>query len=50
LQADCRITLCRVQFTLPKTFLEKEFGDVPRDAVWTGRKPVGFFINALNLE
>jgi hypothetical protein len=50
LQADCRITLCRVQFTLPKTFLEKKFGDVPRDAVWTGREPVGFFINALDLE
>ncbi len=50
LQADCRITLCRVQFTLPKTFLEKKFGDVPRDALWTGREPVGFFINALDLE
>ncbi len=50
LQADCRITLCRVQLTLPKTFLEKKFGDVPRNAVWTGREPVGFFVNALDLE
>lgn len=50
LQADCRITLCRVQFGLPKSFLERKFGNVPRDAVWTGHEPVGFFIKALDLE
>ena len=50
LQADCRITLCRLQFALPKSLLEKKFGNVPQDTVWTGREPVGFFIKALNLE
>jgi hypothetical protein len=50
LQADCRTTLCRLQFALPKSFLEKKFGDVPLDAVWTGREPVSFFIKALDLE
>jgi hypothetical protein len=45
LQADCR-----VQFVLPKSFLQKKFGNIPRDAVWTGREPVGFFIRALDLE
>lgn len=50
LQVDCRITLCRVQFVLPKSFLQKKFGNIPRDAVWTGREPVGFFIKALDLE
>ena len=50
LQVDCRITLCRVQFVLPKSFLEKKFGNVPRDAVWTGREPVGFFLRALDLN
>jgi hypothetical protein len=50
LQADCRITLCRVQLALPKSVLDKKFGNVPRDAVWTGREPVGFFIKALDLE
>ncbi len=50
LQVDCRITLCRVQFGLPKSFLDKKFGNVPRDAVWTGREPVSFFIKALELD
>ncbi len=50
LQVDCRITLCRVQFVLPKSFLQKKFGDIPRDAAWTGREPASFFIRALDLE
>ena len=50
LQVDCRITLCRVQFVLPKSFLQKKFGNIPRDAVWTGREPVSFFIRALDLQ
>ncbi len=50
LQVDCRITLCRVQFVLPKSFLQKKFGNIPRDTVWTGREPVGFFIRALDLK
>jgi hypothetical protein len=35
---------------LPKSFLEKKFGNVPRDATWTGREPVSFFIKALDLQ
>lgn len=50
LQTDCRITLCRLQFALPKSFLEKKFGNVPHNTMWTGREPVGFFIKALDLE
>jgi hypothetical protein len=50
LQVDCRVTLCRLELVLPKSFLEKRFGNVPRDAIWTGREPVSFFIKALDLE
>jgi hypothetical protein len=50
LRAECRITLCRVQFVLPRSFLDRKFGNIPRDAVWTGREPVSFFIKALDLD
>jgi hypothetical protein len=50
LQVDCRVTLCRLELVLPKSFLEKKFGDVPRDTTSTGREPVSFFIKALDLE
>ena len=50
LQVDCRVTLCRLELVLAKSFLEKKFGNVTRDATWPGREPVSFFIKALDLE
>jgi hypothetical protein len=51
LQVDCRTTICRVEMVFPQRLLQKKFGGpVPRDTVWTGQQPVGFFIDALDLE
>jgi hypothetical protein len=50
LQVDCRTTLCRVLMLFPESLAQKQFGVVPKETAWTGQQPVGFFMEALDLE
>ena len=50
LQVDCRTSLCRVEMVFPQQLLQKKFGNVPKGTPWTGQQPVGFFLDALDLE
>ena len=50
LQAECRITLCRVQMTFPQELARKRFAPAPPGTVWTGEQPISFFFDALDLE
>jgi hypothetical protein len=50
LQVECRTTICRVQMIFPEQLAHKDFGVVPKGAVWTGQQPISFFVSALDLE
>jgi hypothetical protein len=50
IQVECRTTLCRVQMAFPEELARRQFGMVPSGTAWTGKQPVMFFIEALDLE